>query len=116
MCDEEICRVDSLRHDSRSEDARTDRERSYPGIALGGHGQSHQFRFGQVLCEVCRRAVRMNVEIEDNDDGASFVGVAGPAGWRESHLEKWSTKRSAGNCRTRAPESDLEALAPTVSP
>ncbi len=75
MCDEEICRVDSLRHDSRSEDDRTDLERSYQGIALGGHGQSHQFRFGQVLREVCRRAVRMNVEIENIEDGASFVGA-----------------------------------------
>src|SRR5664280_562727 len=73
MCDEEICRVDSLRHDSRSEDDRTDLERSYQGIALGGHGQSHQFRFGQVLREVCRCAVRINVEIENIDDGASFV-------------------------------------------
>jgi hypothetical protein len=39
MFDEETCRVDSLRHDSRFEGDRTDLERSYQGIALGGHRQ-----------------------------------------------------------------------------
>lgn len=60
--------------------------------------QIGQFRFVQVLREVYRRAVRMNVEIENIDDRASFVGAE--VGFYETarpNAERKTPGRGTGN-------------------